>query len=75
MENWKPAREAWATFCKNNPGLGLNGSKNSFIWFVRTHAEQLRTAGHMRKTVNRRWLASVESFDAAAFDLLTGVSK
>jgi hypothetical protein len=70
MNNWKPAREVWADFCKRNPGFGLNGGDGSYVWLIRTHACAL--SGVLKKTINRRWLADAESFDAAAFNLLTG---
>ena len=71
MNNWIPARQAWAQFCEANPGFGLNGSKHSFVWFARTYAEGLKKAGHLRKTVNRRWIANGDTFGPAVFDLLS----
>jgi len=74
MNNWTPGRLAWKQFCEANPGLALNGNNHSFVWFVRTYGEQLRKARHLRKTVNRRWLANSETFNEAAFDLLSNGS-
>lgn len=71
MDNhWVPARAAWANFCARHPGFGLNGGEGSYIWFIRNHADKM--SGVLKKTINRRWLADAENFDAAAFNLLTG---
>lgn len=70
MDNWIPARKAWANFCKRNPGFGLNGGSGSYVWFVRSHADKLPDV--LKKTINRRWLADAENFDGAVFKLLTG---
>lgn len=70
-ENWLPARQAWKQFCEANPGLGLSGSANSFIWFNRTHGDAMIEAGVMRRALSRKLLIDTSRFGKVAFDYMT----
>lgn len=70
--NWLPARKAWKQFCEANPGLGLSGSANSFIWFSRTHGDRMIEAGVMRRAISRKLLIDVSRFGQVAFEYMTG---
>ncbi len=70
-ENWVSARKGWEQFCKANPGLGLTGSPNSFIWFNRTHGAAMIEAGVMRRASSRKLLIDTGRFGQVAFEHLT----
>jgi hypothetical protein len=68
---WVPAQGAWKQFCAANPGLGLKGTRGSYIWFTRTAAPALIEAGVMRRSKSRALLINTKSFAPVAFELLT----
>ena len=70
-ENWLPARQAWKEFCELNPGLGLAGSANSFVWFNRIHGKAMIEAGVMRRALSRKLLIDKSRFGQVAFQYLT----
>lgn len=74
-ENWLPARQAWSEFCKANPGLGLSGTADSFIWFTRSHGPAMIAAGVMRKAKSRKLLIDATRFGQVCFEHLTGNTK
>ena len=71
-KNWIPARQAWKEFCHCNPGLGLSGSANSFVWFRRVHGDAMINAGVMRQSLSRKLLIDGSRFGQVAFEYLTG---
>lgn len=73
IENWRPAQAAFKEFCETNPGLGLMGTRSSWIWFRRVHGDAMMREGVLRKATTRALLIDASRFPTVAFEHLTRI--
>lgn len=69
---WKTGPDAWAAFVQRHPELGYRPGRWQFHNFLRFHREALLGRDAIRLAKRRFWIAHVERFAVAAFDLATG---
>ncbi len=69
---WIAGADAWLSFARKHPELGIKPTNHSAVHFFRTHAPKLIEADVLRQTAFRnRLIADEARFDAAVFNLLT----
>lgn len=74
-KDWIPAEAGFKEFCRNNPALGLKGTRSSWIWFRRVHGEAMERAGVMRQSIGRVLIVDRTRFEPFAFEYLTQADK
>lgn len=73
--DWIPAQVGFREFCRQNPALGLKGTRSSWIWFRRIHGPAMEEAGVMRQSIGRVLIVDKSRFSEVAFDYLTQAYK
>lgn len=72
VKNWQPARAVFKEFIEAHPELGLTFSETAWKVFSRVHGPKLKEQDVLRKpNLRAPSLANVETFDEAAFELLS----
>lgn len=71
LDEWVSFDDAYETFVKANPMLGLGSGQWAAVNLRRNFGPQLLASGAVVQLVNRRWIAHRDKFGAALFPLLT----
>jgi len=74
-KDWIPAEAGFKEFCRNNPALGLKGTRSSWIWFRRAHGPAMERCDVMRQSIGRILIIDKTRFEPIAFEYLTQPKK
>ena len=70
--SWANAKELWQQFISAHPELGLSSTDATFYKFTRTYGRWLLKNDVLRRAGGKApYMANVDPFDEAAFDLLS----
>jgi hypothetical protein len=69
---WITAHEAWKHFTLVHPELAYRNGAQQFYNFLRYHKDALVSRDALRRAKGRFWIAHIDRFTEAAFELATG---
>ncbi len=74
LTDWRPAKAIWLEFSQACPQFNLSGSEQAASKFIRTHRDELHTAGVVVRLSNSTWLGHPVRFREAILAKLSGCS-